>query len=224
MQPPSDLPIDSGTSLLSLTTPEIHGDYRHLLRPGMAIERALATAGISGHELHMGSYRSSDGGEACLWDLYQNHRSMKGILGVLSLASNSIVHEVRYKGGLSLKTGQVLSQLRWSPGGFVRKTTAFAYAHEIACGYTWHGAVPPAVPTTVSGKALRKDYERWNGLLAMFKDGGFCDRSDPPARDSATESERHAAALSQNFVLGLKTYVQRLKGKQLRPRRPSRIT
>jgi hypothetical protein len=152
--------------------------------------------------------------------MFQNHRAMSGILGVLGLASDQEAFCFHYKGGLSLTTQQVVSHLGWNSRTFVRKTKSFSRARSIVAQYTWQSRVPRLNPPEAQ-LAVRKDFEAWNGLVMMFCEGGFCERPDPPQKTHpAGESERHAAKLSQNWVYNINKHFARLHPAHIRPRVP----
>ncbi|KAJ7922569.1 hypothetical protein B0H13DRAFT_1865749 [Mycena leptocephala] len=145
----------------------------------MQLSDVLLVAGITLAEQHQAWHNSA----TTLWEMFQNHRAMSGILGVLGLASDQEAFCFHYKGGLSLTTQQVVSHLGWNSRTFVRKTKSFSRARSIVAQYTWQSRVPRLNPPEAQ-LAVRKDFEAWNGLVMMFCEGGFCERPDPPQKTS----------------------------------------
>lgn len=173
----------------------------------MSLTEVFLIAGITAEEQNLSSF-APDGGS--IWHLYQNHRSAASILGVLGLSDNQSNCRVQYKGGLELTTADVLSRLGWCPRTFVRKSKAFHHVREAIARWTWMGRVPKAKPATEA----RKDYDSWGGAVALFSEGGFCERPEPPSRERSStvgESEWQAAKLSQNWLFNLNTTIRRMR-------------
>ncbi|KAJ7149794.1 hypothetical protein C8R43DRAFT_1128285 [Mycena crocata] len=176
-------------------------DYRSRLVPGMTLAEILATAGITGEQTQSAHFLSTSDSRS-LWVMYRNHHAAASILETLGFIGNC--NRILYKGGLDLTVSEVLKQLGWRLTTYQRKSKAFAEARRYADSYIWTDTVPPARARTNEQKAIRKAYDSWNGLVAFFRDGGFCDAPSPPCDGpDALESERHASKISQNYVYGL---------------------
>ncbi|KAJ7621561.1 hypothetical protein DFH06DRAFT_1482335 [Mycena polygramma] len=191
-------------------------DYRLQLVSGMSLHDVILAAGITPEEQKHAWFNADT---PDLWHKYQNHRAMCTILEVLGLASDQERFSVQYKGGLRLSTSEVVSHFNWVSRTFIKKTKAFHHAQLTVARYSWQGTVPRAKPATDLLKAVRKDFEAWNGLVAMFGVGGFCEQNSAP-RDHlpADEWERHAAKVSQEWLFNLKKHCRRLHPTHIRLR------
>lgn len=136
----------------------------------MPVSEVLIAAGITLEEQALARCKRATG---ALWHLYQNHRSASAILGVLGLRDAEAEFSVRYKGGLTLTTAEVVSELGWCARTFVRKSQGFHRVQDIVGHYTWHAGLPPVNPVSKAQEALQKHYNTWDGLVAMFGEGGF---------------------------------------------------
>ncbi|KAJ7456995.1 hypothetical protein FB451DRAFT_1407042 [Mycena latifolia] len=172
-------------------------NYRSRLGPDTPLADVLLAAGIGAEEQALAFFNSAS---LDLWQMFQNHRSAAAILGVLGLAADNRNNRIKYKGGLTLSTDQVVTHLGWHARTLERKTKAFSLARQEVAKWTWTGAVPTTEPAQ---KKERKQYRKWTGLVAMFRDGGFCDKPKAPHKSAPQESERQAARLSQNYVYHL---------------------
>ncbi|KAJ7818741.1 hypothetical protein B0H13DRAFT_2454613 [Mycena leptocephala] len=184
--------IPSPSNLLPVSTagnPQALIDCSSFI-PGLSVSGALRLAGITADE----EKRAKPDGSRVLWDMTRNHSRAVAILDRFGLSAEKTASLVLFKGGLKLTTAQVVSHLGWTTRTFTRKSATYRQARALAT-YSWKGQ-PPA---QTADDTVRDLYRVWQGVVEMFRVGGFVDQPRAPRDDNlATEAEKRAAQLSQN--------------------------
>ncbi|KAJ6551616.1 hypothetical protein B0H19DRAFT_1158286 [Mycena capillaripes] len=149
---------------------------------GLNISSAFCEAGITTEEEALAQCQKPCPGG--LWGMVQNHRHTCAILERFGLSVSTPNSCIQFKAGLKLSTEDI--------------STKYHTARFLST-CSWKGS--PPLESDTDAHAL---YLRWQDVRAMFGAGGFCDQARGPQSDNlAEETERRAAALSQNDLNGL---------------------
>lgn len=188
-----------------------------IFHDGMELSDVYDVIGISVHQLDAARFQASLSRTASLYSMMQNFRSLAQLLHLLNLPTfendRTVSGSYTFPYGPTISSAAVIKDLGWSTATYCNKARAHMWAQEIS-QMSWAGLHPTGkcfsmyftlsdIDITFVGhnNSLPEDYKTWQGIVAMFGDGGLLDSNTIPQTKSRDSAIVNAARLSQNTLL-----------------------